>query len=429
MTKRLQSCDNCVTKKVRCDDFRPCSRCRDCNLDCTNFRVRRKRGPKSDLKVLTTYVEKYNNDYYFLWPIVDTKSMLPIESSRSDFTSTANYILALAITASISRFEDSLDHKKMIKHAESLKITSELQSHPSLTTILISIFLYQYHYNTPAAIVHLREAISIAQILQLHRESSYNMPNSHQMRKIYYFLFINERFMGLKDKVPVILDSNIKYPDFSLEADPESTHDFMNEIQLYSVIPKELYNNIIEGVNCGFDMSMLDKFYYDGSHNTPILSKQWLRCILWNYGFKFGYPVDPSYPVTMGNEIYLLNLPKHPDALVKVLEFSHGLINALTLTVSSDSTTVYNTLHNIFNKIKAIFPAKVMVYNEIERIIVDRLGETLMNSNYEPSTLEVDPLHPQNRLFTPQADHFEPARFNFDHPFDLVYWDPKSLGI
>lgn len=239
-------CDYCTSKKVRCDDVRPCSRCVNNEIQCTNLRIRKKRGPKStidntkvSLSTLSKYLVSYQKHYYFLWPLVYIEDLLPLNSHNQNLESTIKYVLALTITAAISKFENSLDHNKLMRQVEQLRDHYKLIMHPSINTLLICLFLYQYYYNTAGGIVYLREAITIANILQLHVEKTYsNNPNEHQMRKIYYFLVINERFIGLKDKIPVTLNSNIRFPDFSVDKFEAETHAFLNEIRLYSLSTK-----------------------------------------------------------------------------------------------------------------------------------------------------------------------------------------------
>lgn len=45
LTRLSRACDNCSQRKVKCDAVRPCKPCVDLNLECTNNRVVKRRGP------------------------------------------------------------------------------------------------------------------------------------------------------------------------------------------------------------------------------------------------------------------------------------------------------------------------------------------------------------------------------------------------
>lgn len=45
LTRLSRACDNCSQRKVKCDAVRPCKPCLDLNLECTNNRIVKRRGP------------------------------------------------------------------------------------------------------------------------------------------------------------------------------------------------------------------------------------------------------------------------------------------------------------------------------------------------------------------------------------------------
>ena len=74
--------------------------------------------------------------------------------------------------------------------------------HASLDTLRIAFFLHVYHENQEAggiqSLLYLREAITLAQIMGLHRESTYtSLAASEQeiRRRIIWLLFVTERYV------------------------------------------------------------------------------------------------------------------------------------------------------------------------------------------------------------------------------------------
>lgn len=82
--------------------------------------------------------------------------------------------------------------------------------------ILLTSFLHVAEVNKgskAAGVLYLREAITMAQVIGLHKESTYqskSIAEAHRMRKIYFLLLVTERFMCLDDSIPVVLDNSIR---------------------------------------------------------------------------------------------------------------------------------------------------------------------------------------------------------------------------
>ena len=75
----------------------------------------------------------------------------------------------------------------------------------NLNSVRIAFFLHVYHENQDPggvkSLLYLREAITIAQIMNLHRESSYGALSSSEQqirRRILWLLFVTERYCSLK---------------------------------------------------------------------------------------------------------------------------------------------------------------------------------------------------------------------------------------
>jgi hypothetical protein len=77
----------------------------------------------------------------------------------------------------------------------------------SLDTLRIAFFLHVYHENLEhggvSSLSYLREAITLAQIMGLHRESTYiGLSTSQQesRRRILWLLFVTERYVPFVDQ-------------------------------------------------------------------------------------------------------------------------------------------------------------------------------------------------------------------------------------
>lgn len=93
----------------------------------------------------------------------------------------------------------------------------------NLNTIRISFFLHIYYENQEPgcgeSLLHLRDSISVAQLMSLHQETSYTgrvTEEQNLRRLILWLLFVTERGVCLLHKLPVIIKTNIALPSMSL---------------------------------------------------------------------------------------------------------------------------------------------------------------------------------------------------------------------
>ena len=92
----------------------------------------------------------------------------------------------------------------LIAQATELRQELDFKELPSSTSLLTSFFLFAAHGNLnqpQRAMFYLRQAISIAVMLGLHDEHTYaelTSSEAEQHRRIYWLLFITERYVETK---------------------------------------------------------------------------------------------------------------------------------------------------------------------------------------------------------------------------------------
>lgn len=159
-----------------------------------------------------------------VWPILDAEHV--IGSLLRDPTDIETYTLANAVCAAIiaqlklpfeGRTDDHDPATAASMAAECQRAKALLQigdNNPemNLNMLQISFFQHIYHENlSPGgskSLLFLREAITIAQIMGLHRKSLYNsLPaeESQMRRRILWLLFVTERGVAMLHKLPIIL--------------------------------------------------------------------------------------------------------------------------------------------------------------------------------------------------------------------------------
>ncbi|KAK6455343.1 putative sucrose utilization protein SUC1 [Scheffersomyces xylosifermentans] len=406
-------------------------------------------APIFSIDILLPCLQVYQTWYYGVWPVLSVAhlvSQLATVDLAGPLTQeiSVSYSLCLAVCAAISRqvaflsensniikLPEGIGAKDYVRAALSVREQYEHRLQPSYETLLTSFFLYVYYINvkggTAAAIMHLREAISIGQILRLHDPEAYlSKPPAevHRLRKIFYLLLVTERFMCIEDSVPVILDSSIPYPSLEDEEYSGLLTGFTELVKIFS-IPDRLFfekmsiasrneNNRenYEALQSFFHMpssSLSEGWVIDVenriksisiSHPTSdiekvniLLSKHWMRSLIWHIAYQNGLLssrrgeddcLSLSYPVTIAHEFLssTSNLPIYafesngPGVVVKMLEIANGLADSMSdLAIVNnfmDSGACHNALNSIFwliSKFKTDVTLPVKLYNRIEKIV------------------------------------------------------------
>ncbi|CAP61579.1 uncharacterized protein PODANS_4_1830 [Podospora anserina S mat+] len=271
-----RSCDACKIRKVKCTETAPCQRCLTAGLDCTFNKTQSTRGPRnlrtktlqqiqnatraqqpasapshipepssssstadpSNISVESLVVRLciYRLRLFPVWPIVAVEQV--IAALHRDSHDVGTYTLAVAIGAAtmaqlkLSRLKDpnimdSLSASALHEECQRKRRTLNAAS-ASLNRLQTSFFLHIYHENQipggAESLLHLREAITVAQIMGLHRPSSYlGLPPSEDRlrRRILWLLFVTERGVAMLHRLPVALTSAEKFPPLDTINEPD----------------------------------------------------------------------------------------------------------------------------------------------------------------------------------------------------------------
>lgn len=143
-----------------------------------------------------------------VWPVVRVEEL--IASVQTDHDDTADYALATAVgAATIAQLKlersgigpDAVTSAMMEAECQRARVLTSVGSRPTITDIRIAFFLHVYHENLEAgglkSILYLREAITLAQMMSLHRESHYSGLSEEEQqirRRVLWLLFVTERY-------------------------------------------------------------------------------------------------------------------------------------------------------------------------------------------------------------------------------------------
>lgn len=144
-----------------------------------------------------------------VWPIVKVEDTVAALQRDEDGTDLETYALATAVAAATMaqlRLGEGSSANSIVMAAEMeaecqrARVSFNHKQRVSLNNVRTSFFLHVYHEDQQTggseSFLYLREAISMAQMMYLHRESSYaSLSASEQQlrRRILWLLFVTER--------------------------------------------------------------------------------------------------------------------------------------------------------------------------------------------------------------------------------------------
>lgn len=475
--KYSRPCDGCALRKVRCDQKKPCSRCVEHNVPCTDNRLKKKCGPKhihkktrdsinslsmgnakintlgSHNEILTLdkllpCLQIYQTWYYGIWPVLSVAHLVsrivqlnPSPDSTLSTENATSYSLCCAVCAAITRqltfltvgnpivgVPSNIDASEYAKESIRARNLFDYRLEPSHDNLLISFFLYIYYVNIEggirAAILYMKEAISIAQLLGLHDPRTYvNKPAAevHRLRKIYYMLLVTERFMCIEDNVPVCLEPSIPFPSLEDEEYSGLLTGFIELVKIFSIPDKKFFDNLINYskknpsnlnnfsnlfASSGVPNRMwiikvqnelkkieIENASSDTQRLNIILSKHWMRALAWHISSQNGLLIknhkDPDercltyqFPIEIAKDFLIgtEDLPifafesNGPGVCVKLLEIALAVADSVNECIinKQESFTSYNILTSVFNlvsKFKSDITISQELYGKVESIV------------------------------------------------------------
>lgn len=265
-----RACDACKIRKIKCSETTPCEGCKGAKIPCTWLKQAQPRGPRrlrdatlqeirkaqdilqsqsqeavrrglsksahvddpdpppqpsSEIGQLVLYLCVYRVHLYPIWPIIKIERL--IASLQSDSPDVEVFALGYALAAATATRSQSTDFGiSQRDHAQLLEEKCQAaRSHvppgrrPNLTTVRIAFFLHIYYdsleANSMKSMLYLREAVTIATMIGLHRESYYvEVPTQEReiRRRVLWLLFITERIISVLYQQPITLRTRIELP-------------------------------------------------------------------------------------------------------------------------------------------------------------------------------------------------------------------------
>jgi hypothetical protein len=188
---------------------------------------------------------------------------------------------------------------------------------PSLSTIQTSFFLFSCYFTLEkqnTCWYHLREAATLAQIMNMHEESSYHTGDAVEYayrRRIYWLLLVTERAYAMERHRPLTLHPTIELPLVQDEDDSQMLSGFSYLIRLFTCIDDQfmaLWNKVKDECSAGWLSNLQQRLINAIPTNLETTESQvadvkitqhWLRTMVWQLSIMHGCITSAASDVSM----------------------------------------------------------------------------------------------------------------------------------
>ncbi|KAG4437513.1 hypothetical protein IFR05_007023 [Cadophora sp. M221] len=423
-----RACDACHRRKVKCDGINPCRNCSSAQLSCTYHAIPQKKGPKgSRAKVISELRETQRqstlsskvanrlngissppcsptltptpglltNDMikecieFFFANMYPTLPILHRERLEQQAMYADQNVDTYCLLTSLCAFMmiqpgmgipgdplglDSLPGANLISGnllmEETLRVRKSYDhlETPTLNSLVTSFFLFGCYFGLDLhnkAWFHLREATTLAHILNMQKEDTYvqfDVVESSRRRRLYWLLFVTERAYALQRHRPLSLQATITLPtptDDPTDAQAHHLNGFIHLVNLFRPFDEAfvaLWNKTRTDCSPAY-LSALQKqlndalpTYLNSTENQTAdlrTSQQWLRTMVWQLSIQngclssgngdpsmtFQYPVDIARDlVGMTSQFSQQSMEVHGIGLIeKLFDVACSLTDVLSL--------------------------------------------------------------------------------------------------
>ncbi|KAK4215491.1 major facilitator superfamily domain-containing protein [Rhypophila decipiens] len=429
-----RSCDGCKIRKVKCTEQPPCERCRAVGIECTFNKTPAVRGPRSLRAKTLEQIRKAQQDgplpassspadkqppaqpasapsndsrpqpeisveslvlrlciyrvrLFPVWPIVAVEEV--IAALHRDAHDVDTFALAVAVGAAtmaqlkLERFQDGgvddgITAQLLESECQRIRRAHGLDSGAAtLNKLRTSFFLHIYHENQEPggtqSLLYMREAITLAQIMGLHRAASYlglDAAEDRLRRRIIWLLFVTERGVSMLHGLPLVLTSTDRLPPLAVSSSDDEAHvlpAFKKLVNLFWIFDQSRAFEILQdtadqasnGTASFFNQELLNTLFRrlqdaplemeNGSSDVQkadiCVTRQWMQVLIWRAtlgGSRHGDSSQASAAVTAPIHIaqefldFISQLPNaaleaHGPAIeFKVYEIASAVADAVT---------------------------------------------------------------------------------------------------
>lgn len=391
--------------------------------------------PSADVRriptpVIRTTLSMYKESLYGIWPLLDADDLINrLETETNDLTI---YALTTALSgATLSNMnrtvmneslQASLNAEAFIKESRRVRGTFDYMEPVTLDTILTSYFLHIFYGRQASreqmAAFYIREAITFAHMLGMHMEETYSrycIKDQRIMRKLYFLLFMTERYLCIQQGLPIVLDS-IPLPEADDEENPDAVTGFLNLVTLFSTPGRDFFGRWTSqnsNVSMSRDQLLLIQHALQRPLDTPayindiqmvdiVVSQHWIRSLAWKLSVLSGYvmangkrEMNVEYPLEIAQHTLREASRFPPEAFevhgpgmeVKMYEIATALADSILCKPEEQSYLIVGRTDTL--KGLTSFISSLQVMNPQLREGLAQKVEVILNFSSIPKSLDL----------------------------------------
>jgi hypothetical protein len=335
------------------------------------------------LSALRRALRIYEDQLYGIWPLLNAEEL--IEQLESDPNNPEIYSLAAALCgATLSHLNqticddaeshapslpDLLTADSFAQQARQVRGTFDYTEHVTINSVLTSYFLHIYYGRQSAreqtAAFYIREAITFANLLDMHIETTYLQPQwtpreRQVMRKLYFLLFMTERYLCIRCGLPTVLEP-ISLPSTENEDCPALVSGFVGLVTLFHTPGSEFFTKwTTQGAGVSLSSKQLlllqrelklpadiPRCVNDIQKVDIVATQHWLRSLTWKLSIQLSYvaaqapsgrpEMSVSYPVQIAQDALASLVPisaaafevHGPGMELKIYEITDALADSI----------------------------------------------------------------------------------------------------
>ncbi|KAK0817268.1 hypothetical protein LTR57_017003 [Friedmanniomyces endolithicus] len=374
--------------------------------------------------VLGLYLDIYHHKLYPLWPIVDATSLrarleVPIPDVEA-------YMLASSVCAAtilqlqlavIGTNSSKLEPKSMISEIEDLRRIHEYREQPSLDALSTSFFLhiaYLHLGRRTISTLLLREAISLAHMLDLHQLGHYAglscWEAQDHLRKLW-LLFITERAHATQYDLPCIVTISPTLPALDDTLQPFTLAAFVllcemfRRFQEVSSDKRHTAQSLMSLHNQLQQVPILTRYCNDLQRADLSITQQWMRLMFWKLAVtQVSMTAGPSdgiqsmlFPVQIAGDLLssmsvfsIDTLEAHgPGMELKLFEFVNTLANVMVCVPHQENRKFELGPHNMLVHLAGILGNFRGGNNALLPILQSRMADVGLSVPAAPRFIDV----------------------------------------
>jgi len=323
--------------------------------------------------LLGPYLDIYHYKLFSVWPIVNKDLLLArLQTTEPDVCA---YMLACSVCAAtmvqlqLSVFGpcgDVLEPIAMLTEIEDLRRQYDYRESPSMDFLATSFFMHVAYTNLgrlTTSTLLLREAVTLAYILDLHRPSHYDEITSIERQshlRMFWILFITERAHATQHDIPCVMTVDPDMPELDVESQPSVLSPL--------IMLCRMFRSFCEGSSGSLTAESLTSFnnelmripistqnHHDLQKADLSVTQQWLRLMFWKLAINKVVMTANStddirsvfFPISLAKDLLsnistmsIDTLEAHgPGMEIKLFEVTNSVADIITLNPHQSQTS------------------------------------------------------------------------------------------